>query len=481
MVWMRAAPSPWGRTSQQLAPDDREQYDERGRDALRQGPKAGHQTTHHRSGRATLQTRRHRRRRRGRRDVRLPVGRAARRDRPPPRRHQANLHRRTDGRDRRHRGAPRPDGRRGCSNRRAHALRNDDRHPAARQDTDRPRPIRPTPRPRRGDRHEAARRPAISASQHTVADARRLGAQALTDDRLDRALLLARTGVELDDSVATRGNLLATLMRVRPGSLGVLPDVRDVEIYTVEVDPRGARLAFGDAFGELQLWDIATRRKLVSHRMEDALVQRVAFSPDGRTLAVTWLQTTTGSTQLELFDAGSLRPRRRVTMPGLPEPTEFVGTSPAFTADGNIVVVEIPFPHNQPEAVRLIDARTGAVADRAFRLDAAAWDMAMTADRRRVLVTSDREDATYELDAADLRVVERHPAGGVALALSPDDRTLALADANGGMRLLDRRTSRERSLAGRPGRVSRMTFTPDGATLVGVADRGRLIVWDVRP
>src|SRR5215207_53741 len=56
MVWMRAAPSPWGRTSQQLAPDDREQYDERGRDALRQGPKAGHQTTHHRSGRATLQT-----------------------------------------------------------------------------------------------------------------------------------------------------------------------------------------------------------------------------------------------------------------------------------------------------------------------------------------------------------------------------------------------------------------------------------------
>ena len=42
----------------------------------------------------------------------------------------------------------------------------------------------------------------------TVADAQRLGAQALTDDRLDRALLLARTGVELDDSVATRGNLL---------------------------------------------------------------------------------------------------------------------------------------------------------------------------------------------------------------------------------------------------------------------------------
>ena len=80
------------------------------------------------------------------------------------------------------------------------------------------------------DRGSVARRAA------TVADAQRLGAQALTDERLDRALLLARAGVDLDDSVATRGNLLATLLRVRPGSLGVLPDVRDIEIYSVAVE-----------------------------------------------------------------------------------------------------------------------------------------------------------------------------------------------------------------------------------------------------
>ena len=37
---------------------------------------------------------------------RLPVRCPARRDRPPPRRHQTGLHRRTDGRHRRHRVAP---------------------------------------------------------------------------------------------------------------------------------------------------------------------------------------------------------------------------------------------------------------------------------------------------------------------------------------------------------------------------------------
>ncbi len=46
-----------------------------------------------------------------------------------------------------------------------------------------------------------------------VADAQRLGAEALTNERIDQALLLARAGVELDDTTATRSNLLALLVR----------------------------------------------------------------------------------------------------------------------------------------------------------------------------------------------------------------------------------------------------------------------------
>ena len=46
-----------------------------------------------------------------------------------------------------------------------------------------------------------------------AADARHLGTQALVEPDLDRALLLARQGVALEDSVETRSNLLAALMR----------------------------------------------------------------------------------------------------------------------------------------------------------------------------------------------------------------------------------------------------------------------------
>ena len=55
-----------------------------------------------------------------------------------------------------------------------------------------------------------------------AADAQRVGAEALGREHLDQALLLARAGVELHDSAATRGNLLSVLMR-NPAAIGVLP------------------------------------------------------------------------------------------------------------------------------------------------------------------------------------------------------------------------------------------------------------------
>ena len=58
-------------------------------------------------------------------------------------------------------------------------------------------------------------------SAATAADAQRLGAEALGEDRLDQALLLANAGAALDDSLATRSNLLSTLLR-SPATIGVL-------------------------------------------------------------------------------------------------------------------------------------------------------------------------------------------------------------------------------------------------------------------
>ena len=65
----------------------------------------------------------------------------------------------------------------------------------------------------RGDARDAAR----------VADAQRLGVEALGEERLDEALLLARAAVELHESPATLGNLLSVrLQRAPPAAIGVV-------------------------------------------------------------------------------------------------------------------------------------------------------------------------------------------------------------------------------------------------------------------
>ena len=58
-------------------------------------------------------------------------------------------------------------------------------------------------------------------NQARVAEAQRLGVQALSEPRLDRALLLARQGVALDQSPATRGYLFEALLR-SPAAIRVM-------------------------------------------------------------------------------------------------------------------------------------------------------------------------------------------------------------------------------------------------------------------
>src|SRR5262249_11633356 len=126
-----------------------------------------------------------------------------------------------------------------------------------------------------------------------AADAQRLGAQALVDPSLDRALLLAREGVKLDDSLTTRSNLLAVLLR-SPAAIGVVH--AGGRLLDEALSPDGRTLAVRGDDGNVVFFDARTLQRIrPSYSGSNQVgfcgalgkpLHALAFSPSGRTLAV---------------------------------------------------------------------------------------------------------------------------------------------------------------------------------------------------
>jgi WD40 repeat protein/DNA-binding SARP family transcriptional activator len=325
-----------------------------------------------------------------------------------------------------------------------------------------------------------------------AADAQRLGARALVEPELDRSLLLARQGVALDDTVQTRGSLLAALLQ-SPAAIGVIRPTGQA-VTSVALSPDDRTLAVGDDSGKLVFYDARTRRRLdtvepevdpsVGPGPDDIGVYALAFSPDGRRLAVAL-----GA----LFDqevvALDTRTHRVVAQLDIPRQRQVDALW--YLPDGQAVgAALIDDPPGRVELLRL-DARTGrrlggpvgiGVADRSppnFNLIA---HVIVTADGRRLIVPE--ADETIVRDAESLRVLRRLP-GRVGkhtgLSLSPDERTLALGRDDGSLRLVDLRSGAIRTAPG-PGSAALqlIAFTPDGRTAVTGDSEGGVTTWDVR-
>jgi DNA-binding SARP family transcriptional activator/WD40 repeat protein len=311
-------------------------------------------------------------------------------------------------------------------------------------------------------------------AQARAADAQRLGAQALNEPALDRSLLLALQGVALDDTQATRDNLLAALRR-SPAAVGVMRGDGDA-LTAVALHPDGRTLAVGDDNGTVIFLDALTRRRLGRPRRSAPVagIHSMAFSPDGTRLAVSGWTPYGGF--VDLYDG---RTRRHIArLSALDALTQDVETV-TFSSDSKLLAAQTGYSL-EPDPVNLLlrwDARTGSLLG--DRSPIAARSSTLVGLIGHGAVTSSiKDDATLVSDAAG-RAIREFPVAAPVAALSPDGRLIAFGHRDGSVRLLDIRTGRLRTAEGRhEGPLTAMRFSADGRRLVTAGRDERLIVWN---
>ena len=142
--------------------------------------------------------------------------------------------------------------------------------------------------------------------------AQRLGAEAVTVSGVDRALQLANAGFALDDSLATRSNLLRVLLR-SPGAIGVLNGDGD-GVLELAVSSDGALVAIADGTGTVTSFDAATHKRIGVYQAR-VQVTGLEFAPGSDLLAIVGRDLKTQSDdQLHIVDARSQRLRRSIPL-----------------------------------------------------------------------------------------------------------------------------------------------------------------------
>jgi WD40 repeat protein len=324
------------------------------------------------------------------------------------------------------------------------------------------------------DQRSSARNEAL------VAEAQRLGVQALSEPRLDRSLLLARQGVALDQSAATRSYLLEALLR-SPAAIRVIGGAGS-PLTAVDLSPDGRTLAAGDTRGNVLFFDVATGRRAGAPYRALGALSAVRFSPDGTLVALV------EGDSIDVLDARTHQ-SRRLLLPAPPSTSWLVMTpwvlgAIAFSPDSRVLAAEVIHDQLHRSSADIVrwDVRTG-------RRLAPAREVAPTPDatlagfiaRGAQLVTSSAPaDGTVIRDAATLQPVRRLRGGDTHAAVSPDGRVVALGGADGSVRILDLHTGVLRVAAERhDGAVTDLRFTRDARTLLTAGADGRVIEWNV--
>lgn len=276
------------------------------------------------------------------------------------------------------------------------------------------------------------------------------------------------------------------LWNVATGETVAAKTIPLVPLSAVAYHPRGERIVTGGAMmslfgraGVLHVWDAATGRQertLTGQSLAQQLVSSLAFSPDGRQLAVATFPNPRDPGTLQLWDAADWKFVRRIGQHkgGL--------WSVAFTPDGEQLVTS-----GIGTVVHVWDVSGGAARHALEGHEHMVARIAVNAEGTRLATGGfDGVVCLWDLPKGKLLTSLKGHSGFVyGLGFSPDGQKLVSAGADGAIRIWDVTLGRQHDLPlpARGGEFARAQFGPDGKQLVwtsgGKSGGGEFGVWNV--
>ena len=323
------------------------------------------------------------------------------------------------------------------------------------------------------------------------ADVARIAAvsRSVVERQPDLGLLLAATAFDLDDTADTRGALLQAV-ETHPMLEGLIYGA-DSGLEAAVFSPDGTVLATptSDGTGTI-LWDTSTRQRIDVLRNGDDISLAAAISPDGRWLVVPAIYVADDGQPASRLQVWDLRTRSLVktasspaggltTASFSPDGSQlYTQGGPAGDAPPRDVVVAWNTASWTPEATWLID--DGYSGDRSFVTSPTGELAALPLPDGTVGVYR-MADRSALAPAIDARALSADDNGVVTrVAFSPDGATLAIATEVGGVFLVDPLTHTTRRHLDVPeSTVSALEISPDGHVLAAGRLDGRTQLYDL--